>query len=430
MNNPKMFDAMSQIDEKIIDRCAKRKNDVQSSTASKIVSVNHKFSHRKMILAAVSLILIAVVSLSAIIMAHYSNKKANQDLTMGQVLKIGFDPVKDESPHGARIAIMSDKEKIAVGEDLPVSIYSVCNSKDDKTPTAVTAKIMMSYSRIDHNNMIETVKVIGDGTTPDYTWSGSLGQMKSEDMIVPAAVFTKAETTEASEDPAETDGVVVWALEVNKTFADGSFSTDKDSAALYYKIENNEVYLKPSDETTELVKTAVEKLRQGVVFLPGVSSNLTHTLMDEYEYTAKWVAPELITLETKDDTAIALIELYEAVLKEYSTCDLDGYYDFQIKTTEFLEQHAPYPVAQIQYSEANLKIRNLQGARMVIEALLALDRYYDQLGEQNVQRMMNDFAEYASIDYASASKFYDDVSNETMFEMYRSGRYGGLIIID
>ena len=67
---------------------------------------------------------------------------------------------------------------------------------------------------------------------------------------------------------------------------------------------------------------------------------------------------------------------------------------------------------------------------MVIEALLALDCYYDQLDENGVLRMKNDFEEYLKIDYASASKYFDDASQETMFEMYRSGRYGGLTVIE
>ena len=66
---------------------------------------------------------------------------------------------------------------------------------------------------------------------------------------------------------------------------------------------------------------------------------------------------------------------------------------------------------------------------MVIEALLALDFYYDQLTEKSIQRMMNDFMDFAAIDYASASKVYKDASNETMFDMYRGGKYGSGIII-
>ena len=175
-------------------------------------------------------------------------------------------------------------------------------------------------------------------------------------------------------------------------------------------------------ETKELAKTAVDKLQQSLVFMPGVSSNLNHTLNDEYEDTAKWVAPELTTLETKNNAAVAFIELYEKLIKEYRECDVDGYYDFISKVDE--------QPGKIVFSDENLRIRELRNTRMVIEALLALDCYYDQLKEKNVSRMMKDFEEYAEIDYASSSKYFSDADKETMFDMYRSGRYGGVIIID
>ena len=43
--------------------------------------------------------------------------------------------------------------------------------------------------------------------------------------------------------------------------------------------------------------------------------------------------------------------------------------------------------------------------------LLVCQCYYDQLGEQSVQRMMSDFIDFAAFDYASASKVYNDASN-------------------
>ena len=143
-----------------------------------------------------------------------------------------------------------------------------------------------------------------------------------------------------------------------------------------------------------------------------------HTLYDEYEYTAKWVAPELITLETKSDIAEAFIKLYEDMLKEYHSCNLDWFYENVRPGFELNEEN----------SADYYMITRLQNTRMVIEALLALDCYYDQLGEQSIQRMMNDFIDFAAIDYASASKVYKDASNETMFDMYRGGKYGGSVI--
>ena len=429
MNSSKMFDAMTQIDERLIDRSIKRKNSIINGADGNSLNNHNVFALRKVLPIAVSFVLIVAVSLTAVMIAHYSKPYVDENPT-DQMLKVGFDFDNNKSVSGAKIAVMTEKSRINVGEDLPVSIYSVCSSKNEKTPSSTTAKILMSYSRIDQNNMIETVKLIDDGTDIGYTWNGSFEQMKCDDIVVPAAVFTKADKPTKIQGLNKTDGVIVWALEVNKEYPDGSKSTERDSAAMYYKIEDNEVYLKPSDETMELAKIAVVKLQQGPVFMPGVSSNLNHTLYDEYEYTAKWVAPELITLETKSDTAVALIELYEDVLKEYRACDLDKFYAYGKMTYEYQVQHGePYPDSQSQYVEEFRRILDLQDSRMVIEALLALDFYYDQLGEQSIQRMMNDFIDFAAIDYASASKVYKDASNETMFDMYRGGKYGSSIII-
>ena len=184
--------------------------------------------------------------------------------------------------------------------------------------------------------------------------------------------------------------------------------------------DDNETYLKPSEETLEIAKTAVYKLYQSVVFLPGV---VEKTLYEIYNDTAKWVAPELLTLETKQDASIALIKIYEDILKEYKNSDLDSYNDFQKKDFEYAQQHSPYPIAQTILSDEHKRIHEIEGTRMVLEALLALDIYYDQLDKDTVERMMNDFEEYARISSTSLSKFYDDVSTETMFEMYRNGFY-------
>ena len=417
MNSSKMFDAMAQIDERLIDRSIKRKSSVINDAGGES-SNKHNYTLRKVLPVAVSFVLIAAVSVTAVMIAYFSKPPVDLNPTE-QSIKTGFDFQNNQTVSGARIAVMTEKSKINVGEALPVSIYCVCSSKDDKTPSSATAKILMSYSRIDPNNMIETVKIIEDGMDAGYTWNGGFEQMKRDEIVVPAAVFTKANKPTDIQGLNETDGVIVWALEVSKEYSDGSKSTERDSAAMYYKIEDNEVYLKPSDETLELAEIAVEKLRQELVFMPGVSSNLMHTLYDEYEYTAKWVAPELITLETKSDAAEAFIKLYEDLLKEYHSCNLDWFYENVKPGFELNEENrADYYM-----------ITRLQNSRMVIEALLALDCYYDQLGEQSIQRMMNDFAEFAAVDYASANKVYNDASNETMFDMYRSGRYGGNVII-
>jgi hypothetical protein len=389
-----MFDAMSQIDDRLIDRCLSRKNNVSA------LHTNNIF--KRWVPITVSLLIIIASFLAIIISYHYKQEPA---LSSENALKIGFD----HKSSGVQIAVLTDRAKINVGESLPVSIYSVCNSNDDIAPASITAKIVMSYSRIDPENMIETVKTIDDGTTPGYTWNGSFEQMETTNVTIPASVFTKADQRALTQDSSDTDGVIVWALEVNKIYPDGSKSMEQDSVALYYKIDENEVYLKPSEETMEIAKTAVEKLQLGVVFLPGL--DVHKSAIGVYNDTAKWVAPELLTLETKEDAAIALIKLYEDMLEEYRSCNLERFYENlsfgNNPTGDILTEHN--------------KIVRLQVTRMVIEALLALDCYYDLLDTYNIQRMTDDFNEYLIIDNYYTSKYFNDVSPETMFEMYRRG---------
>lgn len=414
MKTSRMFDAMAQIDPMLIDRCLKRKKNFLSNADQSASSNRNTFTLKKVFPIACSLMLIVAVALSAIMITL--NSKHPSDLLTNPALKIGFDFVENELLNGAKIAVVTDKSKVNLGEDLPVSIYVACNSKEKNAPSRVTARILMSYSRIDPNNMIETIKVIDDGKAAGYTWNNSIEQLKSEEIVVPATVFTTADKRTQIQGLTEADGVVVWALEVNKKYSDGSEIIEHDSVALYYKIEDNEVYLKPSDETLELADTAVEKLQQAVVFSP--SLGLMQTLPDVYNNTAKWVAPELITLETKEDSALALIKLYEDLLIEYRSCDLNWFYE-NVKSG-----YEPDPNHKDEY----MKITRIQATRMVIEALLALDCYYDLLDEQGLQRMTSDFKEYIAIDNASASKYYDDVSTETMFDMYRGGDSGMIAI--
>lgn len=402
MDNPKMFDAIAQIDDQLIDMCLNRKNN-------KAAALHKNNLLKKWVLVTISLLIIITSLFAIIISYHY--KQQEPALSSEDALKIGFN----HKSNRVQIAVLTDRAKINVGESLPVSIYSICNSNEDIAPASITAKIVMSYSRIDPENMIETVKTIDDGTTPGYTWNGSFEQMESTKVTVPASVFTKADNRTLSQDSPDTDGVIVWALEVNKIYPDGSKSMEQDSVALYYKIEDNEIYLKPSEETLEIAKSAVEKLQLGVVFMPGV---IMKTLSELYNDTAKWVAPELLTLETKEDAAIALIKIYEEMLEEYRSCDLDWFYDNvssgQQPEKELLSEHN--------------KIVRLQRIRMSIEALLALDCYYNLLDAYGIQRMTNDFNDYLTIDNSFASKYFDSFSTETMFKSYRNGDFFKLIV--
>lgn len=82
-------------------------------------------------------------------------------------------------------------------------------------------------------------------------------------------------------------------------------------------------------EIFELAEAAVKKLVERVSF----SLSLGVTLERHYD-TAKWVAVEVNTLETKKDAALALIELYENNLKRLLEYDLAEYYSLQKQAYE------------------------------------------------------------------------------------------------
>ncbi len=409
MKNRKMFDAMSKIDEKYINRAARKR---AAASTEKETPVRKKITFKRFLPAVVAAVLIFAITLSAALIANRAKKPAETPGEEDQALTVGFDTV-NEPVVGARLAIKTEKQKIALGEDLTISAYCVCGTKDDGA-SAVTAKLLMSYSRIDPDNMIQTVKVIEDGKAEGYTWNGSFDTVKSVDITVPASVFTKAEVKE-DEVPPETDGVIVLSLDVNKTDADGGETEEQAGAALYYKIEGDEVYLNVSDETMELARVAVAKLRSGLVFLSS-SSSISYSTTDEYNTAAKWVAPELTVFEKKKDAAVALITLYEELLEEFRKCDLDWYFE----TGEY-RHNTQWSDRPQEYNDKFSNIRDLTRMRHVIETLLALDCYYDMLNEAEVERMLKDFDEYLAVYCASASKFYDDVSEEPLFYRTRRG---------
>ena len=72
MNSSKMFDAMTQIDERLIDRSIKRKNSIINGADGNSLNNHNVFALRKVLPIAVSFVLIAAVSLTAVMIAHYS----------------------------------------------------------------------------------------------------------------------------------------------------------------------------------------------------------------------------------------------------------------------------------------------------------------------------------------------------------------------
>lgn len=164
-----------------------------------------------------------------------------------------------------------------------------------------------------------------------------------------------------------------------------------------------------SDETLLLAKNVVRKLSQEVVFTLGLECTLDHM----YD-TAKWVSPEVITLEAREDASLALLELYEEILTEFSEYDIDSYHAFWEKA---LDSASNKP------AEINDFIRRGQelfSMRETIEALFALDCYYNLLDTPQIQRMTDAFEEFSNINNISTLNIYSESNSSTLFEQYRA----------
>ena len=187
--------------------------------------------------------------------------------------------------------------------------------------------------------------------------------------------------------------------------------TDTQSVRLQSSVSEQ---IKASKETLEIAENAVLKLSEEVVFSLGLDCSLEHMYN-----TAKWVEPDVKVLETKKDAALALIEIYEENLADARNYDFVSYNEFWKNAVE---------VANIEPSEINdslKKGRYLLGKRETIEALLAVDCYYNLLDDSQFQRMLDDFDEFAHIDYSSCIKIYNDTTLFTYFERYRAERESG-----
>lgn len=155
-----------------------------------------------------------------------------------------------DDPEGAvKIAVTTNKAVIKAGEALSVSVYAMTGSEIDyqqePVPVNVTAKISMSYARVDPWFNKEVIKEISDGTKKDYTWYGSYDTMKAEEITVPADVFTEKEETDGKtgEKFSANEGAIVWFLEVHKEFSNGETDDERSGAALYYRIVGEDVFL-------------------------------------------------------------------------------------------------------------------------------------------------------------------------------------------
>lgn len=173
---------------------------------------------------------------------------------------------------------------------------------------------------------------------------------------------------------------------------------------------------KASPETIEIAKEAVQKLAQAVVFNYGLGFST-----EEMYETAKWVAPEVLKLETKKDAALALIELYEDLLEEFCTYDLKSYYT--------LKGGIGYVANDSQEINNLIKRgRDIFRIQLTIEGMLALGCYYDLLDEQEISRMLNDFNQFAYLKNTASNEAFNENNSGTLFEIYRRYLKKGMLM--
>ena len=394
-NNTRLFDALAEVDERFIE--GSRGAPALSQESHPRFSLWHLTARKKRVLAAtLSFVLLVAIALPLCL-------RLFGDEELGRIA-----PVK--------IAVIPESDRIAVGEDLTVSVYCVCRSaEDEKTPTRATARVMMSYSSDDPNNFTETVKEIDDARGTEYTWNGSYDTMRCETLTVPAEIFTKGE---------DDGGVIVWSLEVEREYSRGKTYSSADSVAYYYDIKDGEISLKVEEDTLQLAKAAVEKLADAQVFNTIHDSSPTPTT-ERYNSTAKWVAPEVTVLETKSDAALALILLYEEMLKEFRALDLESYYEYY--NTHPLPDYEDRPA---DHKQLQREYHCLEDIRYAIEALLALDCYYDLLSDADYIRMYSNYEEYVTIKNTAGSKYRDYHPDVVRFDYYRLTRYTCIFEVD
>lgn len=169
--------------------------------------------------------------------------------------------------------------------------------------------------------------------------------------------------------------------------------------------------LAASPETLELARTAVSDLEHGLLF-----STLWGVSLDHMYRTAMWAVPEVNELETKEDASLALIELYEELLGRLREYDLVHCHTF---VKGYAEREAN---EQVDYPDSIASWRQICTDRSTIEALLAVDCYYDKLDADQTERMTRDFQEFFDLDYAAAVKVYGEGESSTLFQVYRSMR--------
>lgn len=185
----------------------------------------------------------------------------------------------------------------------------------------------------------------------------------------------------------------------------GSFFRDSNSSP-----EISETH-KAREETVEAAESIVQKLAQNDVF----SYELGFTTEAYYE-TAKWVAVELDAFEAEPDASLSLIEVYEDLLSEARVYNFEAYFA-EVKAISDMQPEKPSVL-----SEEYVRGTELLEKRETVEALLALDVYYDRLDQNDLMKMTGYFEEFARLRYVPAEKICGSAYPGTLFEIYRRSR--------
>ena len=208
-----------------------------------------------------------------------------------------------------------------------------------------------------------------------------------------------------------------------------SFSS-VDPTEPYYRDSSSSVVLsdtsaafpqtqKAREETVETAGIIVQKLAQRDVF----SSEFCLTTESYYE-TAMWVATELESFEAEPDASLALIDVYEDILAEARDFDFEKYYTEVKAHSDAKTDPDRAPEAPSEPSKEYRQGFDLMKRRETVEGLLALDVYYDRLGQTDIQKMTGFFEEFAELQYEPAVKVCGSARSGTLFEVYRESRNG------
>ena len=179
---------------------------------------------------------------------------------------------------------------------------------------------------------------------------------------------------------------------------------------------------KAREETVETAGIIVQKLAQHDVF----SYGLGFTTESYYE-TAMWVATELESFEAEPDASLALIDVYEDILCEARDFDFEKYYT-EVKAVSDMAPEKPS-----ERSKEYMQGLDLMKRRENVEGLLALDVYYDRLGQTDIQKMTGFFEEFAELEYEPGVKVCGSARSGTLFEIYRrirNGQPGSYLLCD